>query len=175
MKILNRYLAKTLLKYSLSVMVVLVGIFAFFKFLEEVGDIGRVNYTLIDALAYVVLLIPSIIYMLSSLIVLLGVVLGLGYLASNSELIVMRGAGIPVTKITKTTLKISVTFIVVMIALGEFIVPITSDYAQKYRAQALGQHVVAATHQSLGLAGAAELRIETALAAPVADVLEEWA
>ncbi|KIU37433.1 cytochrome C biogenesis protein CcmA [Methylobacterium radiotolerans] len=38
-----------------------------------------------------------------------------------------------------------------------------------------GGLVVAATHQSLGLAGAAELRIETALAAPVADVLEEWA
>ncbi|MDE3745566.1 heme ABC exporter ATP-binding protein CcmA [Methylobacterium radiotolerans] len=38
-----------------------------------------------------------------------------------------------------------------------------------------GGLVIAATHQSLGLAGAAELRIETAAAAPVADLLEEWA
>ncbi len=46
MKILDRYIAKTLLKYSLSVMVILVGIFAFFKFLEEVDDIGaRKVYT----------------------------------------------------------------------------------------------------------------------------------
>ncbi|HIG88579.1 MAG TPA: LptF/LptG family permease, partial [Candidatus Thioglobus sp.] len=57
MKILDRYITKTLLKYSLSVMVVLVGIFAFFKFLEEVGDIGRSGYTLLDALVYVGLLI----------------------------------------------------------------------------------------------------------------------
>jgi heme exporter protein A len=35
--------------------------------------------------------------------------------------------------------------------------------------------VIAATHQSLGLSGAAELRIEAAAAAPAADVLEEWA
>jgi heme exporter protein A len=38
-----------------------------------------------------------------------------------------------------------------------------------------GGLVIAATHQSLGLAGAAELRIEAAAAAPAADVLEEWA
>ena len=147
MKILDRYIAKTLLKYSLSVMVILVGVFAFFKFLEEVDDIGQASYTLIDALTYIGLLVPSMTYMLSSLIILLGAILGLGYLASNSELIIMRGAGIPVTEITKTTLKISVTFIVIMIIFGEFIVPISSDYANKYRAQALGQRVVTSSQQ----------------------------
>ena len=147
MKILDRYIAKTLLKYSLSVMVILVGIFAFFKFLEEVNDIGRASYTLVDALTYIGLLVPSITYMLASLIILLGAILGLGYLASNSELIIMRGAGIPVTEITKTTLKVSITFMVLMIAFGEFIVPISSDYAKQYRAQALGQKVVGANQQ----------------------------
>ena len=147
MKILDRYIAKTLLKYSLSVMVILVGVFAFFKFLEEVEDIGRASYTLIDALTYIGLLIPSMTYMLSSLIILLGAILGLGYLASNSELIIMRGAGIPITEITKTTLKISVMFIAIMIMFGEFIVPISSDYAKQYRAQALGQRVVGANQQ----------------------------
>jgi Predicted permeases len=59
----------------------------------------------------------------------------------------MRGAGIPVTEITKTTLKVSIAFIVLMIAFGEFIVPISSDYAKQYRAQALGQKVVGANQQ----------------------------
>ncbi len=53
MKILDRYIAKTLLKYSLSVMVVLVGVFVFFKFLEEVDDFGRASYTLLDSLAFI--------------------------------------------------------------------------------------------------------------------------
>ncbi|MBA9063942.1 heme exporter protein A [Methylobacterium fujisawaense] len=38
-----------------------------------------------------------------------------------------------------------------------------------------GGLVIAATHQSLGLAGAAELRIEASAAAPLADVPEDWA
>ncbi|MFF9548611.1 MULTISPECIES: heme ABC exporter ATP-binding protein CcmA [Methylobacterium] len=38
-----------------------------------------------------------------------------------------------------------------------------------------GGLVIAATHQSLGLAGASELRIEASAAAPVADVPEDWA
>ena len=70
MKILDRYIAKTLLKYSLSVMVILVSIFAFFKFLEEVDDIGRASYTLVDALTYIGLLVPSITFLLTSLIIL---------------------------------------------------------------------------------------------------------
>ncbi|WP_342105447.1 heme ABC exporter ATP-binding protein CcmA [Methylobacterium sp. SI9] len=41
--------------------------------------------------------------------------------------------------------------------------------------RAEGGLVIAATHQALGLTDAAELRIETAAAAPAADVLEEWA
>ena len=147
MKILDRYIAKTLLKYSLSVMVVLVGIYAFFKFLEEVDDIGRAGYTLLDALVYIGLLMPSMVYMLSSLIILLGSILGLGYLSSNRELIIMRGSGISVIDITKTTLKISIVFAIVMIIVGEFISPILSDYAKKYRAQALGQGMVTFNQQ----------------------------
>jgi len=116
-----------------------------------VDDIGRASYTLVDALTYIGLLIPSMTYMLSSLIILLGAILGLGYLASNSELIIMRGAGIPVTEITKTTLKVSIAFIVFMIVFGEFIVPISSDYAKQYRAQALGLKVVGANQQGFGL------------------------
>ncbi len=151
MKILDRYIAKTLLKYSLSVMLVLVGVFAFFKFLEEVGDIGRASYTLLDALAYVGLLVPSMMHALSSLIILLGCILGLGYLANNSELIIMRGAGISIIEITKTTLKVSFIFIIVMIIFGEFISPLFSDLAKSYRNQALGESTISSTQQGFWL------------------------
>ncbi|MCJ2016510.1 heme ABC exporter ATP-binding protein CcmA [Methylobacterium sp. E-065] len=41
--------------------------------------------------------------------------------------------------------------------------------------RAEGGLVIAATHQALGLSDATELRIETAAAAPVTDVTEDWA
>jgi len=139
MKILDRYIAKTLLKYSLSVMVILVGIFAFFKFLEEADDIGKMAYTLSSALAYIGLLIPSIVYTLFSIIILLGVVLGLGHLASNSELVIMKGSGLSVLDITKITLKVSAIFALIVIIIGESLSPIMSEYAQQYRSEALGE------------------------------------
>ncbi len=147
MKILDRYIAKTLFKYSLSVMVILVGIFAFFKFLEEVDDIGRASYTLIDALVYIGLTLPSIAYLLFSLIILLGVILSLGYLASNSELVIMHSMGISVIDITKSSLKISLVFALIMIIIGEFAAPVALDYAKKYRAEALGQKVVSVNQE----------------------------
>jgi lipopolysaccharide export system permease protein len=147
MKILDRYIAKTLFKYSSSVMVILVGVFAFFKFLEEVGDIGKADYNLIDALIYIGLTLPSIVYLLFSLIILLGVILSLGYFASNSELIIMRNSGMSIVDITKSSLKISLFFALIMIIIGEFAAPISSDYAKKYRAEALGQKTLSVNQQ----------------------------
>ena len=147
MKILDRYITKTLLKYSLSVMVVLVSVFAFFKFLEGVNDIGRASYTLLDAVIYTGLLLPKITYEVSSVIILLGTVLGLGHLAANSELIVMRGSGVSIVKITKITLRVSISFVILAIILGEFIAPFSSNQAQIYRAKALGETIVTSSQQ----------------------------
>jgi len=147
MKILDRYITKTLQKYSLSAMVVLVGVFAFFKFLDEVNDIGRASYTLLDAVIYIGLLLPKITYEVSSVIILLGAVLGLGHLAANSELIVMRSSGISIIKITKVTLRVSISFVILAIILGEFIAPKTTNQAQMYRAKALGETIVTSSQQ----------------------------
>ncbi len=147
MKILDRYITKTLLKYSLSVMVVLIGVFAFFKFLDEVNDIGRASYTLVDAVIYIGFLLPSIAYETSSVIILLGAVLGLGCLASNSELVVMQGSGVSVIKIIKITLRVSISFVVLAIILGEFVAPFSSNQAEIYRAKALGEKIITTNQQ----------------------------
>ncbi len=151
MKIIDRYIAKTLLKYSAVVLTILVGVFAFFKFLEEVDQIGQASYTMVDALAYIALLIPSITYSLSSLILLLGVVLGLGHLASNSELIIMRGSGSSIMDITKTTLKSALAFMLVFMLFGELLAPISSEFAKQHRAQALSQQHVGTNQQGFWL------------------------
>ena len=147
MKILDGYITKTLLKYSLSAMVILVSVFAFFKFLEEVNDIGRASYTLLDAVIYIGFLLPKITYEVSSVIILLGAVLGLGHLAANSELIVMRGSGVSIIKITKITLRVSISFVILAIILGEFIAPWSYNQAQIYRAKALGETIVTSSQQ----------------------------
>lgn len=141
MKILDRYITKTLLFYTLSVMLVWIGIYALFNFIDEVDLIGQQNYTALSAVIYVAADLPAIIYSHSSVIILLGCLLGLGHLTSTSQLIVVRGCGISIMQIAKKVVISALMFIFVIIFLGEFVAPITIEYAESYRAKALGRNV----------------------------------
>ncbi len=151
MNILNRYIAKTLLLYASVVMTVLVSVFAFFKFLEEVDNVGVAGYELSEALIYIGLLLPSMVYVLSSLIILLGCIIGLGNLAASSELVAMRSLGISTAAMTRTTLTVGVLLVVVTMLIGEFIVPVASHKAKEFRTQAMQQGNIAPAHQGFWL------------------------
>jgi len=60
MKIKDRYIAKTLLIYSLVVMLVWLSIYSFFNFLSELNSVGKVDYTILEAFKYIVLKVPSV-------------------------------------------------------------------------------------------------------------------
>jgi len=62
MRILDLYLAKVLLNQILVVIAVLAGIFAFVTFIDQVSYLGTGNYSLWDALRYVALSTPRILY-----------------------------------------------------------------------------------------------------------------
>ena len=67
----------------------------FFAVINEMGEIGKGGYTWLQAGTYIGLTIPRRLYELFPTAVLIGSLLGLGALASNSELVAMRAAGIP--------------------------------------------------------------------------------
>ena len=138
MKIKDRYITKTLLTFTFSVLVIWIGIYGFFNFLAELGDIGKVNYTSLEAIKYIVLIIPEVVYSHASSIILLGCVLGMGHLATTNQLVVMRISGISIFKLTLLTVRTAIIFIVVFISIGEGLAPYTSDMAEKVRSKALG-------------------------------------
>jgi lipopolysaccharide export system permease protein len=111
MKILDRYIVKTMAFYTSGVMFVWLGIYAFLNFINEIDKIGQANYTALEAMLYVALDLPSVIYAHSSVIILLGSLLALGHLASTSQLVILRGSGVSIIKITKTVVKIALIFI----------------------------------------------------------------
>ncbi|MDC9714938.1 MAG: LPS export ABC transporter permease LptG [Gammaproteobacteria bacterium] len=151
MKILDRYLTKTLLFYTLAVMAVWVGVYALFNFIDEIDLIGQQDYTLLSAVIYVVADLPAIIYSHSSVIILLGCLLGLGHLAATSQLIVIRGCGVSIMKIAQKVVNVALMFIFVVILLGEFIAPITTQYADSYKAKALGRSVSTSSQKGFWL------------------------
>jgi lipopolysaccharide export system permease protein len=142
MKIKDRYIAKTLLSYSLVVMLVWLSIYSFFNFLAELNSVGSASYSILDAFKYIVLQSPEVAYDQASPVILLGCVLGMGHLATTGQLIIFRASGVSVLKITWIAIKNALMFIICLIIIGETIAPILTSHAEKTRSSALGQNTI---------------------------------
>ena len=103
--ILDRYIARIVVNTTLMVLLVLGALLAFVDFVGEIGEVGKGQYDLFDAIYYVILALPKRIYELFPTAVLLGSLLGLGALASNSELTVMRASGVSIRRFVRSVLQ----------------------------------------------------------------------
>jgi len=147
MKILNRYITKTLLIYTLTVLVIWLGVYGFFNYLDEISSIGQANYTSVSAFKYIAFQIPEIAYKHASPVILLGCVLGMGYLATTNQLLILRVSGLSVMKLTLLTVKKALMFVFIIIFIGEVFAPISSEMAEKSRAKDLGYSFASQSQQ----------------------------
>src|SRR6478735_8570381 len=94
--ILERYIAKTVLASIGLVTLMLVGLQIFILFVNQLDDLGKVDYGLAQASVFVLLQMPYQVYLFFPMASLLGCLVGLGVLANHSELIVMRAVGLSI-------------------------------------------------------------------------------
>jgi len=138
MKIIDHYITKTLLTYTLAVLLIWLSIYSFFNFLAELDSVGKENYTILEAFKYITLKMPEVAYSQASPVILLGCVLGMGHLATTEQLLIFRVAGFSLLKITWLTVKNALIFIFFIILLGELLAPILTKYSENMRSSALG-------------------------------------
>jgi len=134
-RVIDRYLASTVIATVSVVLVLVVSLDMLFSFIDELADLSD-TYSAWDALLYVVMSLPRRFYEFVSMSVLLGCLIGLGGLASHSELTVMRTAGLSIARIGWGAIKPALVFVLVAVLLGEYVVPYTENYAQSHRALA---------------------------------------
>ena len=91
-----------------------------------------------QVLTYIVLTIPRRIYEFMPLTVLVGCLVGLGTLANNSELGVMRAAGISLGRIVFSVMKAVSVFIIIAALIGEYVAPISQQKAEQQQADYKG-------------------------------------
>ncbi|MDH5735005.1 MAG: LPS export ABC transporter permease LptG, partial [Gammaproteobacteria bacterium] len=141
MKVLDQYVARTVIGGTLMALLVLGALLAFVDFVSEIGDVGKGQYGILEAIAYVILSLPKRLYDLFPTAVLLGSLLSLGALAGNSELIVMRAAGVSIARIVRSVLQAGVVLVILVLLVGELMVPPSERKAQTVRAAALKQNI----------------------------------
>ncbi len=137
MRKLDRYIGSHVLLAILTVLGIIVGLALLFAFIDELGDVkGR--YGTLDAAVYVLLTTPSRVYEMLPMAALIGCLIGLGTLASSSELTIMRAAGVSLGRIVLAVMKPMLVLMLVGVLIGEYLAPWSEDVAQANRSAAQG-------------------------------------
>ncbi len=149
MKILDRYLISTVIEATLLALLVLLGVQSFITFIGELSDIGTKDYGISQALLYAALQLPSNIYQFFPMAGLIGSMMGLGRLASRSELIAMRAAGVSISQVMAAVIKAAVLMLIIMTLIGEWLGPHAQQYAEKHKAVAMSGGQALGTQQGV--------------------------
>ncbi|MDH2924230.1 lipopolysaccharide export system permease protein [Nicoletella semolina] len=136
MNILERYIGKTILSAILLTLFLLVGLGAIIKFVEEFRSVGKGSYDGLHAAYYTFLTIPRDVETFFPIAALLGSLMGLGGLASRSELVVMQSAGFSRFRIGVAVMKTAIPLVLFTMIMGEWGVPQTEQFARNMRSMA---------------------------------------
>jgi lipopolysaccharide export system permease protein len=143
MTILGRYLSREIFQATAVVLVGFLGLFGFFDLFEELENIGRGNYRLVDALTRVVLATPSHIYELMPIAVLIGAIWALAMFAQHAEFTAMRAAGLGRMRALRELLALGFLCVCITALFGEVLAPPAERLAQSLRLSAMGATVSA--------------------------------
>ena len=131
-RILAKYVVKTSVLAMLGATAVLSILQILFTYLGELSDLKE-GYTAWNALQYVLWGAPRYLYDILPISALIGAVLGLGSMASNSELIVMRASGVSLWRIVGWVMRSALLLVIFSFVLSEFVVPYTSEQAKSIK------------------------------------------
>lgn len=149
MKILDLYIARVILSSSALCLLILTGLSGIIKWVDQLRLVGRGTYTMTDAGIYVLFLIPRDVEMFFPMAVLLGALIGMGMLASNSELVVMQASGMSRLQITMSAMKTAVPLMLMVMALGEWGAPIAEQKANQLQSIKLSGGSLIKSHRGI--------------------------
>lgn len=141
MRILDIYIGKVLLRHIMVTIVVLLGLFTFVAFIDELGDLDKGRYGIMQILQHIILRVPKMLYEVFPMAALIGSIMGLSTLARDSELIVMRAAGVSIQRIVLSALKVGVLLAIIAMAMGEIVSPYTEKRAQQVRNESIQNNI----------------------------------
>lgn len=132
MNLLAVYLMRAILSSTLLVLMVLLGLAGLFEFIAEL-DSTQLDYQVPQALLFALLRLPQLTFEMLPIAALIGALLGLGGLANNSELVVMRTAGLSIARLGGMVAVSGVVLMVAAALIGEFIGPPLDYFARTMR------------------------------------------
>lgn len=131
--ILPRYVMRSVIGYTLLVVVVLMVLSGLYLFISHQDDIGVGTFGIDDALLFSLLNLPQYAFDLLPIASLIGALLALGNLARSLELIVVRAAGVSTLRIGLWVAGAGTVLMLMTAVIGEFVAPPLEQYARQMR------------------------------------------
>lgn len=132
MRRITGYVSRTVFIAIAMTLLVLTSLDFIFGLIGQLNKVTEV-YTVKEVMLYMALIMPGHIYGFIPYACLIGVLAGLGLLASTSELVIIRAAGVSVSQIVWMALRPTFIFILVALVIGEFIAPYAERTAEARR------------------------------------------
>lgn len=124
MKTLRRLIHREVLQAVTLVTLAFLGLFFLFDLLEELRSVGRIpGFTTTFAIINVVLTLPSHLYELLPIAVLIGTIFVMTRWAQSSEFTIMRTSGLGPWQALGTLTGVGAVFVVVTVLIGDYLVP----------------------------------------------------
>ncbi len=138
MRTTRRYLAREIYRSTSVVLVALLGLFTFFALIEELDKVGS-KFTLLNLFYMQALAIPTYLYDLLPIGVLIGSVLALAGLAQRNELVILRVSGVSGLKLLGMLWLVTIPWVVGAFILSEVITPAAELKANDVSLRLLGR------------------------------------
>lgn len=145
MGVLNRYIISEVLKGSAVAQLVLLSLFNFFTFTDELGDMGVGEYGMKQIFEFLALTTPRAFYELMPSAALLGSLVTLGALANNRELVAMQAAGASKLRIILSVVQGGLILATVSAAVGEYVAPQAEQEANMIKTTAMKEQITSRT------------------------------
>jgi lipopolysaccharide export system permease protein len=148
MKTIRRLLYGELLLSVLLVTLGFLSLFYFFDFVDELQSVskdGATGYTVVQALLYVALMLPSHLYELLPITVLIGTIFVMSRLAQSSEFTILRTSGLGPWLALRILLILGLFFVVLTFAVGDYVAPFADKTAQLLKSRYQGKVTVGKT------------------------------
>ena len=144
-KLVDRYIGRAAILGTLAVWIALTVLFLIFTLLGELRDTQN-DYTTLDALWFVTLLVPRLAYQAFPVSALLGALVGVGGLAAANELVAFRTSGISRMRLALAALAGTMMLTIPVMIMGEWLAPAAEHQARAFRlGETAGSAVVGGT------------------------------
>ncbi len=120
---LDRYIISHILGLTAIVALALLAIHTFVAFVSQIDEIGHGDFGYRELLAYTLWMAPAGLYVMLPIVAMLGTLMGLGTLASQSELTAMRAAGVSLLRLGASTLGGGVILGAICFVVGDYVAP----------------------------------------------------